>query len=763
MTERLARGAARRPWLTVAAWLLIVGAAVALYALFGSAFKARENFISNPESKRASQVIAEVLPGASHPTEVLVVQSERLTVRDATYRRLVQRLQRKALALGRGSVLSATTWYDAPKELRPFLVSKNGRVTIMPVVLAGTVRTAEEHVVGLLRLAADADGRNGFTVVVTGPGSWGKEAGDLAESDLRRAEIIGIPAALLILVVVFGSLVAAATPLVLAGGAILTAAALTATIGQAFSLSVFALNIITSMGLAVGIDYALFIVSRYREERRSGLDGARAVLRTGATANRAVLYSGLTVVLSLLGMLIVPYSIFTSLGAGASLVVLVSLAAALTLLPALFALVGDHIDALRVRWPRRRRAKSASPPDAIAESKTGARAQSDNSGVAEKRTDAVAPRERGGWWGRAAALIMRRPAVSLLLGVALLLAVATPAFFMVRGATGVTGLPDTLSAKRGFDLLSQEFSAGWTAPVQVVVDGPLLNPGVLAGLQRLRADLEKDGRFTAVSFQAAPSGTAAVLTLIQNEAPTSQAALQNVRDLRRQIIPSAMRTAPATALVGGTTAGFVDGLHMIDIFQPVVIALVLFLSFCLLLVAFRSLLVALTCIAMNLLSVGASYGALVLVFQLGLGHEVLGFRAVDKIEAWVPLLMFCVLFGLSMDYQVFLLSRIRERHDGHGETREAVSFGIRTTAGIITGAALIMVAVFVGLASGELVMFQQIGFGLAVAVLLDASIVRIVIAPATIALIGERYWWLPRWLEWLPRVSVGDSDRETGG
>jgi RND superfamily putative drug exporter len=341
------------------------------------------------------------------------------------------------------------------------------------------------------------------------------------------------------------------------------------------------------------------------------------------------------------------------------------------------------------------------------------------------------------------------------MAVVVLLAVAGPTFLMARGATGVISLPERLSTKRGFEILSRDFSAGWAAPVQVVIDGPLLNPSVIAALSRFRSELAADGRFRPVGLQTAPTGTLAVLTLIQNEPPTSEKALANVRELRARLVPAAFGGSVARAYVGGTTAGWFDGLHMIYVFQPIVIALVLALSFILLLVAFRSVVVAGSCILMNLLSVGASYGVLVLVFQYGLGHELLGFTKVDRIEAWVPLLMFCVLFGLSMDYQVFLLSRIRERYDQIGDTREAVAFGIQSTAGIITGAALIMVAVFAGLASGELVMFQQIGFGLAVAVLLDATLVRTVVAPAIITIIGDRYWWLPRWLDWLPRVIGG--------
>jgi RND superfamily putative drug exporter len=721
---RLARSSSRRPRLTVLIWLLTVIASAGLYYSYRGAFQSQDSFLTTPESKRAQELIQSRLPGAEHDTEVMVVRSATCTVDEAAFQVEVRDLRRRLLALG-PDVISVTSMSNAPAQARPFLVSKDRHATLLAISLAGDLVAGQREVGGVLRVAHAADGRNGFTVVVTGAAAWGYEGNQLAASDLRRGELIGIPAALVILVVVFGALVAAVVPLILAGAAVAVAAAASALLGTTFSLSVYALNIIMSMGLAVGIDYSLFVISRFREERRRALEVDTAVSVTGATANRAVFFSGMTVVLSLLGMLIVPYSVFTSLGAGAISVVLAAVGTALTLLPAALTLLGDRVNLLSVRRASGR-----------------------------GRSRAGATKTAASLWARAAALIMRRPALSLALGAALLLAVAAPTFLMQRGVSGIASLPDSLSTKRGYELLSREFSAGWTASVQVVIDAPLLRADVMAALARFRTELSTDGRFQPVSLQTAADGSLAVLTLLQNQAPTSERALANVRYLRAHLIPAAFSGSQARVYVGGVTAAYVDGLHMIDLFQPIVIAVVLALSFVLLLVAFRSLIVATTCILMNLLSVGASYGALVLVFQYGVGAKLFGFQRVDRIEAWVPLLMFCVLFGLSMDYQVFLLSRIRERFDRSADTREAVGFGIASTAGIITGAALIMVAVFAGLASGQLVMFQQLGFGLAVAVFLDATLVRTVVAPATIALIGDRYWWLPAWLEWLPQVNV---------
>ena len=274
---------------------------------------------------------------------------------------------------------------------------------------------------------------------------------------------------------------------------------------------------------------------------------------------------------------------------------------------------------------------------------------------------------------------------------------------------------------------------------------------------------EADDRFTVVGYEAAPEGDLAVLKLAVNADATSGAAMDAVRYLREEAAPLVEAAAPVEVLVGGVPALYTDAIEMIETFTPWVIGVVLALSFVLLLVAFRSLVVAVQAIVMNLLSVGASYGLVTLVFQQGVGAELLGFTQVERILAWLPLLMFCVLFGLSMDYHIFLLSRIRERYDQTGDTGAAVIFGVGSTAGIITGAAAIMVAVFAGMAMGDLVMFQQLGFGLAVAIALDATVVRTVIVPSAMTVFGRSCWYLPRWLGWLPKVRVDEAGGDEGG
>ena len=615
-------------------------------------------------------------------------------------------------------------------DVRGGLTSDDRHTTLLKVELSTPTDQAMNHMAGVYEVVDEADALPQFEVAVTGAAAAYTDAQDLSHKDLRRGEMIGIPVALVILVLVFGALVAAGLPLVLSIFSIVVGLAITVLIGQVFELSIFALNILTATGLAVGIDYSLFIVSRYREERRGGLDKMAAIAAASATASNAVFFSGMTVVLALVGMLIVPLSIFTSLGIGAMSAVFAAVAAALTLLPAMLALLGDKVDALKVPWLDRY-----------------ARSHGEH-----------------GWWGRTARRVMRRPALSLTLGVILLLAIAAPLLTMRSGGLSADTFPTTYTSKQGLDMLERDFAAGLSEPTLVVIDGDVGDTRVQAALKGFVDRLEDDGRFSLTGLSTSADGSLAVLQMVQDAEAQSEKAKGAVQDLRDTLVPVSFGGSAATVYVGGNTAAQMDSTTLTDGYMPIVIGVVLFLSFILLLLAFRSVLVAATAIVMNLLSVGAAYGALTLVFQHGWGSVVPGLITVESIESWVPLLMFCVLFGLSMDYQVFLLSRIRERWFETGESKESVVFGVQSTAGIITGAALIMVAVFLGMGSGQMVVLQELGFGLAIAVLLDAFVVRVMVAPAMISLIGDRYWWLPRWLEWLPRIDIeGRAPAAAGG
>jgi RND superfamily putative drug exporter len=523
--------------------------------------------------------------------------------------------------------------------------------------------------------------------------------------------------------------VAGLIPLLMAIVAIVVALGLTALVAQQFELSVFVINMLTGMGLALGIDYSLFVVSRFREERARGLGKLEAVEMSGATASRAVLFSGSVFVIAMFGMLLVPNSIMRSLAVGAILVGIVSVVAALTLLPAVLGLLGDRVNALRMPLVGRRSLEASNP--------------------------------EGRFWGAVVRRVLGRPGLSLALSVGVLVALALPVLRLDTGTSGVSALPDRFASKQGFVALQRDFPGTTAEPAQIVVSNAS-GAGVAAALDELRRNLGADPRFGAGTTARSGDGDVALLSVPVAGDPSSTGATDAVRELRDEIVPEIFRDTPADVLVGGTSSENIDYFDSVIGPAPFVIAFVLLLTFVLLTVVFRSVVVAATAVALNLLSVGAAYGLLVLVFQEGVGTDLLGFQQTDTIEAWVPLFLFSVLFGLSMDYQVFLLSRIRERYGQTGDTTDAVTFGVGSTARIITGAALIIVAVFAGFARGDLIMFQQMGFGVAVALLIDATLIRSVLLPSAMKLLGEWNWYLPRWLHWLPRLRVEGQLGATG-
>ena len=724
----LARGAARRPWLTIGMWGLALAAAAAVIALvLPGSLTAQYSFLGNPDSRRGLDLLQQKMNIPQKANEVVIVRSSGASASDPAFRAYVLALQRRIAALGPGVVDGvASAWQGGSKAM----VSADGRTAILPLTMAGDLTTAEKNIDRVHAVVQAADGKAGFSTLITGTASINSDFGQTAETDLRRAEGIGVPIAMLILLLVFGALVAAALPVLLSLVAITAAVALTALVGQTFDVSVFAVNMISMMGLATGIDYSLFIISRFREERARGRDKIDAITVTGGTASRAVLFSGLTVVVALVALLLVPTNIFASLAIGAMLVVAMAVTAALTLLPAVLSLLGDRVNSLKVPYLGRRLLE----------------------GRASGGTSLIA---------RAAQRAMRRPAVALVAGVAVLLLCAYPALDMKTGVSGVNTFPNSFESKQGFAILDRQFSAGSVNPVEVVVDGRAADPAVQSAIARLKNELSTDPAFGPVQTQLARTGDLALVTVPVNGDATGPLALDKVRQLRASLIPKAFAGAGASVYVTGQTAGNLDYIDIVNGYFPWVVALVLALSFVLLLVAFRSVVIPAKAILMNLLSVGAAYGLVTLVSIDGWAASLLGFEQVPQIEQWVPLFLFAVLFGLSMDYQVFLLSRVKEAWDRTGDNTLAVREGVGATAGIITGAALIMVAVFAGFASGELVMFQQVGFGLAVAVLLDATLIRTLLVPAAMQLLGRWNWYLPGWLEWLPHLSIEGAPAPT--
>ena len=724
-TASLARTSARHRWVVVAVWaVLFVLAGVVVATLLGGALTTAQEATNDPEYARANNLIDERFPTANGIPELIIVRSSSLTVEDSRYRVFVEQLQARLAALGPDVIVSSGSYYLTGDES---LVSTNRQSTLLPLVVALPLDEALKHIADLHAIVDSAGESTEFDVFQTGFVTSSRDFQEISEKDLQTAEVFALPIALVILVVVFGALVAALVPLLLAALTIVVALGFTALIGQAFDLSFFVVNMITMMGLAVGIDYSLFIVSRFREERRNGRDQLDAITATGATASRAVLFSGMTVVVALVGLLIVPLNVFQSLATGAILVVVVAVVASLTLLPAVLSLLGDRVNALRVP-------------------------------VIGRGTVEAQPGRQGAMWDRITRTVMRRPVISLTLAAGILIAAAVPYFGINTGAAGVSSLPEGIRSRDAQIVLQEEFSVGLVSPVQIVVDGDVAAPDVQGAIEQLQVSLAADPDFGPPSLAPNPAARAALLHVPLSHDPVSPEAIDAVRRLRDELIPRAFEGVDARALVTGVTAGNLEFFDVTDQYTPIVFAFVLGISFLLLTVVFRSLVVPLKAIVMNLLSVGAAYGLIVLVSQHGVGAELLGFQQVDTVEAWIPIFLFAVLFGLSMDYHVFMLSRIRERFDQRGDNTEAVAFGLRTTGGMITGAAAIMVAVFGGFAAGDLVMFQQVGFGLAVAVFLDATIVRSVLVPASMKLLGKRNWYLPGFLRWLPDLRVEGTE-----
>jgi uncharacterized membrane protein YdfJ with MMPL/SSD domain len=713
--RRLAEFATRRPGRVLAAWGVAVLVSLGLVgALLGSGLTSDASLTNHPESGAAKDLIDARLPQQNPVDEVIVVRSERLVVSDPAFVKHVRALMAQARADGAQQISS---YLDPGGEI---LVSADRHATLLPVVVA---HPQEDRIADLIAVVERSDGRDGFAAHVTGDYTLDRDFTELSASDLSTGELqFGLPAALIVLLLVVGTLVGAAIPMLMAIISIVVALGLTALIGQAFELNLFIANMVVAMGLALGIDYSLFIVSRLREERHHGASTREAILTVSDTATRAVVFSGTAFTLAMIAMLLVPDTTLRSLGLGAVLVGLVSIVVALTFHPALLMVLGDRVDRLRLPWLGRRIAASAG--------------------------------EEGPVWRRAVLAVMRRPALTLIAATLVLLALASPVLGLRLGEAGTSALPDSTVAKQGLLALQRDFPGGATDPVNIVVDGSPSDSGTRQGIARLRAELAGDRDFAARALTVETGPRIAVASVPLTVEPSSARGSAAVDRLRDDYVPAAFGSRADRVLVGGAPAEARDSFAVNAGWLPIVIVFVLTLSFLLLLVAFRSIAIPLTAIAVNLLSVGAAYGILVLVFQRGVGADLLGFTEVERIDAWVPIFLFSVLFGLSMDYQVFLLSRIHERWAATGDTPGAIVHGVSSTARLITGAAAIIIVVFTGFASGQLVGFQEMGFGIAVALALDATVVRLLLIPAAMRLLGERNWYLPGWLQWLPNVQV---------
>jgi uncharacterized membrane protein YdfJ with MMPL/SSD domain len=714
-TRTLAVWSARHAWRTVAAWVaLMIVAAVAVGGLLGGSLRSSGQPTDNPQSQRARDEIKRAFPAASSAatTDLVVVRSARYSVGGAQFRALTDTLVGQLRA---ADGVRAVGSYDRGGAL----VSRDRHAALIRLSMPTFNSTGIKQVVSAVKRA---DSSPGFSAVVTGEQTRQHDFNQLSRQDLSAGELrIGLPAALIVLLLVFGTAVAGVVPLALGVVSIVVGLGVVAALAQAFSLSVFVINMLTGMGLALGIDYSLFVISRYREERAGGREKLEAIAAAGGSACQAVVFSGTTFVVAMFGLFLVPSSIIRSLAVGAIVVGVVSVVAAVTLLPALISLLGDRLERLRLPFVRRRAPGPGNPESRV--------------------------------WGAVVGAVLHRPLLTLAATVIVLLGIASPVLGLHVGTSGVNALPASFESRQGLIALERSFPNATATPVQIAVTRAA-ESAVSRALSGLRARLAADTRFGNGTIQRSSGAEIAVLTVPMRAEASSPAAVSAVRDLRATIVPQAFSGTATKALVGGRAAENVDYFDSVTGPAPWVIAFVLGLSLILLTAAFRAPVIAFVTVVLNLLSVGAAYGLLVLVFQHGVGSGFFGFQRAPTIEAWVPLFLFSVLFGLSMDYQVFLLSRIRERHDQVGDTEDSIRFGVVATARIITGAALIIVAVFTGFASGRLIMFQQMGFGIAAALLIDATIIRSLLFPAAMRLLGPWNWYLPRRLAWLPRVEI---------
>ncbi len=746
MTEFLARISARRPLVVIAIWAVIglIAGGFAVDAEMAPGPKPLTDILdrgtttefrlrSSAESERADRLLEDRLRGPKPINEIVIVQSDSLTVDAPEFQAKVEAVYDDVLSLG-GDIVKPTPQQNYYLTNDPTLVSSNDRMTtVVPLVMTGPFEDALENIPALLHVVEEADGKDGFRVFLVGDASTNHDNNELAENDLRQGERVGIPIALVILVVLFGTIAAALMPIGLSIMCIVVAMGIAALIGQTFDLFFFVTLMIIMIGLAVGIDYSLVIISRYREELARGLDTKAAIERTGATAGRTVLFSGLTVIIALCGLLIVPFSLFQSLALGAIVVVFVALAGTLTLLPANLALLGPRINHLPIPF------------------------------FGKGRVNPSAESSGHGFWEVVTRVVTRFPVISIIV-VGVPMIAATVFYFQIEtGINGVDVFPEGTQTREAFFVMEENFPAFASFnPTDIVIDGAIDSPQTQQAIEKLKASLEADQGLQAVLGPVVNDARdLALLTAIIPGEPRSQASVDVVETIRGQHIPAAFEGVDAEAFVGGVTAQATDVFAIVRSYTPIVFAFVLGFSFLVLMLVFRSIVLPIKAVFMNLLSVGTAYGLMVLVFQKGVATDLLGFQHAESIEVWVPLFLFAILFGLSMDYHVFLLSRIRERYDQTGNNAEAVAYGLRSTAGLITGAALIMVAVFGAFAAGKTTVNQQVGFGLSVAVLLDATLVRTVLVPASMEVLGKRNWYLPRFLRWLPDLRVEPTEESS--
>jgi RND superfamily putative drug exporter len=729
-------------WKTaVAIWVAFVVVAVGLGMTVGThTLTASEQ--STGESARAEQLLTSA--GFDTPAaESVIVRSETRTVTDPAFRSTVQ------------SVLAKLRTMPQVTKLRTGAggqISRDQRAQLIEFDMKGKLDTADARVQPLLDAVAGLQKANpSFTVAEFGFASATHELSKTIDKDFVKAEKLSVPITFLILLIAFGAFVAAGVPVLLAFSAVLASVGLSALASHVFHASDATQSVILLMGMAVGVDYSLFYLKREREERAAGHEGHDALFRAAATSGQAVLISGFTVLVAMAGMLFAGTKIFTSIGIGAMLVVFSSLVGSLTVLPALLGKFDRYIER------GLRQVLAATVLRVLRPFKT-----QPNWLVWLRETPTVLQRLKGNrqesrLWGFVITKSMRRPLIAVGVSMGLLVVLALPVLNLHTKQSSFTDLPKSLSIVKTYNTIQASFP-GSQDPAHLVVRA---NDVTTPQFAKAYAEFKKRALATGVIQQPIRVTVNKAKTVARVDFPLAgegqdATAVRALATLRTEVIPPVLATLPVETeqAVTGATAANVDFNKTMKSRAPIVFAFVLGFAFLLLLVTFRSIVIPIKAIILNLLSVGAAYGVLVWIFQYGHLQGLLGFHSSGAVVTWLPLFLFTVLFGLSMDYHVFILSRVKELVDQGVPTDQAVERGIRSTASTVTSAAAVMIAVFAIFATLSALDIKQLGVGLAVAVFIDATLIRGVLLPATMKLLGEWNWYLPHWLEWMPELNA---------
>jgi uncharacterized membrane protein YdfJ with MMPL/SSD domain len=654
--------------------------------------------------------------------ESVLVQSQALQATDPAFKAAVEDV------VSGISNLNVVQNVRSPLESStPGQISEDGRAALVEFEIRGDADDAADKIGPVLeRVDEIQKAHPQFFIGEFGDASAVNAVETAYEDDLGKAGLLSLPITLGILVLAFGALVAAGIPLLLALTAVFATFGLIALPSHIFPVAMQAPALVLLIGLAVGVDYSMFYLRREREERAAGRSPRAALEVAAATSGRSVLISGLTVITAMAGMFLTGDDIFNSLGVAAIIVVAIAMLGSLTVLPALLSRLGDGVDRARVPF------------------------------VGRLRRDDGESR----FWGAVIDRVLRRPLLWAILSGGLLLALAVPALQLRMAEPGPDTFPKALPAVQAYERMQNAFP-GAALPASVVVEAPNVNaPTLQAAIRQLEERALASGRMhEPITVDVNGAGTVAEITVPIDGKGTDSVSYASLALLRDEIVPTTVGALPeADAGVTGLTAQWKDSTDELKSNLLPVVAFVLLFAFVLMLFAFRSLVIAAKAILLNLLSVGAAYGVLVLVFQHGVGKDLLGFSSTAGISPVVPLLLFVILFGLSMDYHVFLLSRIREAVQNGASNDEAVAHGIKSTAGVVTSAAIVMVAVFSVFIALSMLFFKQFGVGLAVAVLIDATIVRGVLLPASMKLLGDWNWYVPSWLQWLPHLGLSEDE-----